>query len=636
MAVVQYKTPGVYVQELDAFPPSIVGVETAVPVFIGYTAKADRNGRSVLKWPVRITSMADYAPIFGGAFDYQFTFNARPPVITQKDVDEAKARVEEKRTANETAKTTNTPIVNDPNAAKPAKEAAQQALTEAEAAFQKASQDAVNLENAYKNSDYYGPEQAALAAEDKSSKLAKDDAKKDTQEAKDAAAEAKKARDAANAVRDRVPNVSVGGAGYELAVVKNFYLYNCLRLFYANGGGNCYIVSVGSYADTPGFQALKDGLDAVRDLVGPTMLVIPEAVALDSKDSYDKLVPEMLQQCSEKQDRVAILDVWGTATAKDQAAFRQTIDDFRSHSVAGSSLRLKYGMAYAPFLNTSIVDPTEVSFTNLDDAGKATLKAVIEKEVDRLFPGPKAKELKEAFANQLTDVKNETDPDEQKRKFRQLNQNMTAQVAALKDIYGVMARTLGTLPPSAAMAGVYTQNDTLRGVWNAPANVGLVAVTAPTVAINNDMQDDLNMPIGGLAINAIRDFVGRGTLVWGARTLDGNSNDWRYIQVRRALIYIEQSVELALNKFVFEPNVAQTWVTVTSMIGGFLRGVWQAGGLMGASPAEAFSIQCGLGTTMTAQDVLEGRMIVQIKLQMVHPAEFIVLTFQQQMQGGAG
>ena len=105
------------------------------------------------------------------------------------------------------------------------------------------------------------------------------------------------------------------------------------------------------------------------------------------------------------------------------------------------------------------------------------------------------------------------------------------------------------------------------------------------------------------------------------------------VQVRRALIYIEQSVELALNKFVFEPNVAQTWVTVISMIGSFLRGVWQAGGLMGASPAEAFSVQCGLGSTMTADDILARRMIVQIKLQMVRPAEFMVLTFQQQMQG---
>jgi phage tail sheath protein FI len=185
------------------------------------------------------------------------------------------------------------------------------------------------------------------------------------------------------------------------------------------------------------------------------------------------------------------------------------------------------------------------------------------------------------------------------------------------------------------MAGVYTLNDATRGVWNAPANVGLIAVTAPTIRISNTMQQDLNMPIDGLAINAIRDFIGRGTLVWGARTLDGNSNDWRYIQVRRALIYIEQSVELALNKFVFAPNVAQTWVSVSSMIGSFLRGVWSAGGLMGATPAEAFTVQCGLGSTMTAQDILDGKMIVQIKLQMVHPAEFIVLTFQQQMQGGA-
>jgi phage tail sheath protein FI len=186
------------------------------------------------------------------------------------------------------------------------------------------------------------------------------------------------------------------------------------------------------------------------------------------------------------------------------------------------------------------------------------------------------------------------------------------------------------------MAGVYTRNDANRGVWNAPANVGLVSVIEPTLQISNKMQDGLNMPISGLAINAIRNFAGRGTLVWGARTLDGNSNDWRYIQVRRALIYIDQSVQLAINKFVFEPNVAQTWVTLTSMIGSFLRGVWQAGGLMGASPAEAFTVQCGLGSTMTADDVLQGRMIVQISLSMLRPGEFIVLTFQQQMQGAGG
>ena len=137
-------------------------------------------------------------------------------------------------------------------------------------------------------------------------------------------------------------------------------------------------------------------------------------------------------------------------------------------------------------------------------------------------------------------------------------------------------------------------------------------------------------------MNAIRDFPGRGTVVWGARTLDGNSNDWRYIQVRRATIYIEQSVKLALNEFVFAPNVAPTWVTVTSMIGGFLKGMWAAGGLMGATSKDAFWVSCGLGSTMTAQDILDGYMNVMIGLQMVHPGEFIELRFRQQMQGAAG
>ena len=103
--------------------------------------------------------------------------------------------------------------------------------------------------------------------------------------------------------------------------------------------------------------------------------------------------------------------------------------------------------------------------------------------------------------------------------------------------------------------------------------------------------------------------------------------------MRRTLIYIEQSVKAAMNPFVFAPNDGKTWV-----IG---RGddrrtsctdLWAQGGLMGATPQEAFSVQCGLGSTMTAQDVLEGYMIVQVTLQMIHPAEFIELTFKQKME----
>jgi phage tail sheath protein FI len=139
--------------------------------------------------------------------------------------------------------------------------------------------------------------------------------------------------------------------------------------------------------------------------------------------------------------------------------------------------------------------------------------------------------------------------------------------------------------------------------------------------------------VDGKAVNVLRDFVGRGTVVWGGRTLDGNSNDYRYIQVRRTLIYIEQSIRAALRQFAFAPNTGQTWAAVTSMVSGFLTTVWSQGGLMGATPAEAFSVQCGLGSTMTGQDILEGYMIVEVTLQMVRPAEFIELTFKQKMEG---
>jgi phage tail sheath protein FI len=160
-------------------------------------------------------------------------------------------------------------------------------------------------------------------------------------------------------------------------------------------------------------------------------------------------------------------------------------------------------------------------------------------------------------------------------------------------------------------------------------------VVQPSLKLNGDQQGPLNVPLNGKAVNVIREFVGRGPVVWGARTLDGNSNDWRYVQVRRTIVYVEQSIKAALNMFVFAPNTGTTWVAVTAMVSGFLTNLWQQGGLMGAKPDEAFSVQCGLGSTMTGIDVLEGYMIVQVTLQMIRPAEFIELTFKQKMQGVA-
>jgi hypothetical protein len=214
-----------------------------------------------------------------------------------------------------------------------------------------------------------------------------------------------------------------------------------------------------------------------------------------------------------------------------------------------------------------------------------------------------------------------------------LNQNLVASLPLLTNILNVIVSKNDQLPSSGAMAGVYTYTDTNKGVWNAPANLTLSAVSRPSYKLTADQQSEMNVPVNGKAIDALREFPGRGTVVWGARTLDGNSNDWRYIQVRRTLIYIEQSIKNAMDPYVFAANDGNTWVKVTSMVSAFLQSLWSRGGLMGATASEAFTVQCGLGSTMTPQNILDGYMIVQVTVQMIRPAEFIELTFKQQMQG---
>jgi len=192
---------------------------------------------------------------------------------------------------------------------------------------------------------------------------------------------------------------------------------------------------------------------------------------------------------------------------------------------------------------------------------------------------------------------------------------------------------INTLPTAAALAGIYTMVDAASGVWQAPANVSLAAVTDTTLNITEEMQADLNVDaLTGKSINAIRLFPGLGALVWGARTLDGNSDDWKYVNVRRTIIMLEQSVKLAARAYVFQPNTASTWLMLETMIEAFLTRLWQQGALAGASAAQAFSVAVGLGKTMTPDDILEGILRVTVKVAVSHPAEFIVITVQQQMQ----
>ncbi|MDQ0111007.1 phage tail sheath family protein [Paenibacillus harenae] len=179
------------------------------------------------------------------------------------------------------------------------------------------------------------------------------------------------------------------------------------------------------------------------------------------------------------------------------------------------------------------------------------------------------------------------------------------------------------IPPSGTIAGVYSRSDSTRGVQKAPANETLRGVVGIDVQYNNGEQDILN-PAG---VNLIRSFTGQGIRVWGARTCSSNTL-WKYINVRRLFIFLESSIKNGSNWVVFEPNTEQLWARVQRTIEAFLTRVWRDGALSGTSPGEAFYINIGR-TTMTQDDIDNGRLICVIGVAPVKPAEFVVFRITQ-------
>ena len=201
-----------------------------------------------------------------------------------------------------------------------------------------------------------------------------------------------------------------------------------------------------------------------------------------------------------------------------------------------------------------------------------------------------------------------------------------------KRVFDHLNLSLKRLPPSGSMAGIYSATDQSRGVWKAPANIRLNATLGPVIEIDDHDQENLNVHTTGKSINVIRPFRGRGIRIWGARTLAGNDNEWRYVPVRRFFNFVEDFVKLAAEPFVFEPNDANTWMKFRFMLDNFLTAQWRKGALVGLTTNEAYFINLGLDESMTQQDILEGRMIVEIGLAVARPAEFIVVRYLCRME----
>jgi uncharacterized protein len=491
------KTPGVYINEINAFPNAVVQVEKSVPVFIGYTQIAEQDGKSLLLKPIRISSLLEYENYFGKGFHPKFTI-----------IDASAAN-------NEAIF-----VLNGNN-----------------------KQAIINTNN-------------------------------------------------------------------------KLIFYNSIKLFYQNGGANCYIMSVGTYADKPDGMAI-DATDFIGNATKPnvftllekettpTLVVLPDVINIGIA-AYP--IHQMaLAHCAKMQSRFTILDVYQTTAVNLQS----DVQNFRDGI---GNVGLKYGAAYYPWLKTTIVQDDEVDFTNI--ATSVNLADLL---------------LEQAAKDKANSIKNLTQEQLEMQRTN-LHQSLKASSINYKKIVDAIRNELNLLPASAAMAGIYTTIDASRGVWKAPANVSFSGVTSPSINISSAQQEDLNISLSGKSICVIRNFVGMGTLVWGARTLNGNDNDWRYINVRRTAIMIEQSIKLALQSFVFEPNDANTWVKVKSMIENFLINLWNDGCLSGAKPEEAFFVRIGLGNTMTASDILEGRLLLSVGVAMGRPAEFIIINFEQIQQ----
>lgn len=374
-----------------------------------------------------------------------------------------------------------------------------------------------------------------------------------------------------------------------------YLMYYSLQMYFDNGGGPCWITSVGNYTRVGSeiiAPDLLNGLEAVAGINEVTLLVFPDAVNLSSGRDYYSVYEAALQQCESLCNRFTVLDVYHDPVSAGQ--WEADIQMLRN-SLNGTADILKYGAAYFPWIFTSV----NFNYKVAGDQSKDNEATII------ILGGD---------AGNLADLK-------------------SANIAQYQQAKNALSGIEMLLPVSSAIAGIYKNVDNSRGVWKAPANINIVNAVCPEYIINQQDQEGLNVDSGtGKSINAIREFAGRGpAIVWGARTLAGNDNEWRYVPVLRFCSMVKESIRKATEQFIFEPNDSNTWTRVRIMMENYLIQLWRDGALMGTTPDQAFYVKAGLGETMTELDLEEGRMIIIVGLAVVRPAEFTLIRISQIM-----
>lgn len=632
-----FKTPGVYVQEITKFPPSVAPVATAIPAFIGYTEKATELTDGDLSLvPKRITSMVEYELYFGLAQEETGISVELSPdnnlVVTNSNPSEylmyysmqmyfanggGPCFVTSVGTYGDTIEigTSTTGLQGGLNAVRKEDEPTLLVFP-----------DAIALSTA----NYYSLQQLSLTQ---------------CADLQDRFAIIDTLTDGSGAIQELRDNIGVENLKYGAS----YYPYLDTILDYRYDEGTVSVTDNSDVPPTANIEsigasiysrtgALATAIDAM--MVQREALSGDAATALSTSDvtTTQNLLQGVINELSGTLSYFnQILSISASETDPGVVAARNNLDSWISTNLEVPIAEINAQQDRIALASTTTKGDAAVILSSSTASTSNTYSSLGLNTVASGVAGG------ETSANAQIVI--------------DLSVNPTAEITALvsaypaspistqflsdietsdNDLYNRVRAAIAdfpvTLPPSSAMAGIYARVDNAVGVWKAPANVTVQFVQQPTVRVSSEDQEDMNVTSSGKSVNAIRTFVGKGTLVWGARTLAGNDNEWRYVPVRRLFNFVEESVSEATEQFVFEPNVSSTWIRVRTLIENFLNDLWKAGGLAGSTPEQAFYVRVGLGQTMTSQDILEGKMIVEIGMAAVRPAEFIVLKFSHKMQ----
>jgi len=651
-----YRTPDVYIEEISVFPPSVAEVETAIPAFVGYTATTTQlTADDLLRVPRRINSLLEFESLFGKGPEYE---------VSKATIDESGNFL--------SAEIANSYYLYD----------------SLRLFYDNGGGDCYIVSaGAYKSTaprverDPIKQAIQAVAKVDEPTILLFPDAA--TLGADDLAAVQQEALKQCGELKDRVAVLDLGLGDVNGASFRDKIGINNLKY------GAAYTPWLKlNYSKRVGYAQVRDKV--VRNGVAqPLKDLTTDSAVLNILKSLDAAQADVATLAT----RVGELGEGGLSVGGTFA--RKVADYLAGKTVASAQPLFAYCYAIARKVD-GLIAGTPLTCTDLVGDGGAKTGDIRTLITGQLVPALKPlvaleKELKAAQASYTEQWDKNSPPTTAiwentfradadggppassgnvptvasatvaarldaalpgiQKAFTAVNAGLSAIVAAAdnyarlyeqslydnftpyRNIIKGIGSTLTLCPPSGAIAGIYALVDSQRGVWKAPANVSLNGVIAPAASFTASETDALNVDAtAGKSINAIRAFAGKGTLVWGARTLAGNDNEWRYISVRRFFNMVEESVKKSTYWAVFEPNDANTWVKVRGMIDNYLTQKWREGALAGATPKDAFFVRCGLGVTMSAQDVLEGRMNVEIGMAVVRPAEFIILKFSHKLQ----